>query len=105
MADIELKVSTGVLKGKAQEIQENIRSFESHFYELARIVQGMGGYWQGEASQVHQKQFVDIRADMQEAIKRLGEHPIHLMKMAGIYEAAEDDSRRETLALPKDVLL
>ncbi|HCT91640.1 MAG TPA: hypothetical protein DF613_09735 [Lachnospiraceae bacterium] len=102
--DIQLRVDPGELKAKAREVQGQIHHFESSFRRLSQIIQGTKGYWDGTASQTHQRQFADIQADMDGTIKKLKKHPENLLDMAKVYEAAEETSYREALALAEDVI-
>lgn len=103
-ADIEIRVDPGELEAKAREVQGQIAGFETRFRRLAQIVQGTKGYWDGAASNAHQRQFADIREDMESTVKKLKKHPENLLQMAKIYAVTEETSYRQVLALAEDVI-
>lgn len=105
MAGIELKVAPDTLKAKAQEIQGQIARFEAYWNQLAQIVQNTKGYWVGDASNSHQKQFKDYQEDVKRIINRLKEHPEELLEMADIYTKAEQEAIRIAQTLPDDVII
>lgn len=105
MAGINLKVTPDTLKAKAQEIEGQISRFESYSNQLAQIIKNSKGYWVGDASNSHQKQFADYQEDITRIIKRLKEHPEDLLKMADLYETAETEAAKIANALPDDVIL
>lgn len=102
---IELKVSPDVLKSKSAEIKSQIARFESYWNQMAQIVQNTKGYWVGEASNSHQKQFKDYQEDVKRITKRLKEHPDDLLKMADIYEKTEEKAVQIAQTLPGDVII
>ncbi len=89
MSDFYLRVSTDVLKSKADEIKGQIQAIETNWKQLCSIVERSAGYWEGEAGDYHRKMLKDNEEDVQKIIRRLNEHPVDLLKMAGIYEKAE----------------
>lgn len=101
---IHLKVSTDTLQRKAEEIQEQIVQVEIDLDEYRRIIEIKKNYWKGEASKIHQNYFKSFQEDLPAIIKRLKEHPIDLMKMAGIYQEAETQAMEISMALPEDII-
>lgn len=102
---IELKVSPDVLKSKSADIKSHIARFESYWNQMAQVVQNTKGYWVGEASNSHQKQFKDYEEDVKRIIKRLKEHPDDLLEMADIYEKTEEKAVQIVQSLPGDVII
>ena len=86
MSDFYLRVSTDVLKSKADEIKGQIQAIETNWKQLCSIVERSEGYCEGDN---HIKMQKDNEEDVQKIIRRLNEHPVDLLKMAGIYEKAE----------------
>lgn len=105
MAGIQLKVTPDTLKSKAQEVQSQIKSFETQWKQLQDIVTKTKGYWVGEASDLHQKQFKDYKEDVDKILKRLNEHPVDLMKMANVYDEGEAAAIAIAQSLPEDVII
>lgn len=104
MAGITLKVSPGELKAKAEEIRGQIKSFETNWEQFAHLVQNSKSYWTGDAGDAHQKMFVQYKGDVERIIKRLGEHPDDLLKMAGLYEESEQRVVSTVQKLSGDVI-
>lgn len=105
MAGVTLKVSPKELKAKAAEIQSQIKSFEKNWEQLSRIIKNTKGYWMGEAGEAHQQQFERYAEDVERIVKRLGEHPEDLLKMADIYEDSEKQAIRKAQQLSGDVIV
>lgn len=103
--EITLKVKPEVLKNKANSITSSIETIEKDFKEIEEVIQGTKKYWEGDASDTHQKQFSTINKEVPEIIKRLKEHPKDLLQMAGLYEAAENANQQLANALPGNVLV
>ena len=101
---ITLKVKPEVMKSKANEISSSIKSIDKELKEITRVVLGTKKYWEGDASNQHQKNYVTIKDDIPKIIKRLEEHPTDLLKMAGLYEEAEKQNQLLSNKLPVDVI-
>ncbi len=104
MEGITLKVTPSELKSKAEEIQNQISNFESAWNQIVQIINNSKGYWIGDSGNAHQKQFAQYKNDVERIIKRLNEHPIDLLKMAGVYEASEKRAVEKTQALSSDIV-
>lgn len=104
MAGITLKVTPEELKSKAQQIQGQIERFEAAWNNVVQIVGSSRGYWQGDAGNVHQKQFRLYQEDVEKVVRRLKEHPVDLLKMAGVYEESERRVQEKIRELSGDVI-
>jgi WXG100 family type VII secretion target len=104
MSGFVLKVSVDTLKSKASEIQTQVNNVEKNWEKMSQIIQNSKSYWEGEASDEHQKYRTDIEDDVQVMIKRLKEHPTNLLEMAGVYEETEQEIVQLTSALPDDII-
>lgn len=105
MAGIVLKVSTDELKAKAQDVQNQIDTFEAQWKALSDIVRKTRGYWVGEASNAHQKHLNEYQDDVEKILKRLREHPVDLLKMANVYDETEKKAAAIAMSLPEDVII
>lgn len=105
MAGFILKVSTAELKQKSNEITGQINKIESCWKQIDEIISKSKSYWVGEASDDHQKYRKEVSEDARKVIKRLREHPEDLLKMAGVYEEAEQKAVALAQALPDDVII
>lgn len=101
---MKLKVDPATLKTKAQEVQGQIDTFEKKWNQMAGVIEKTKGYWVGEASNLHQKQYEEYKADVERIIKMLKEHPVDLMKMAGVYEEHEAKAVALAQSLSGDVI-
>lgn len=104
MDGITLKVSPSELKSKAEEIQNQINSFEIAWNRIVQLINNSKGYWVGDAGNAHQKQFEQYKNDVERIIKRLHEHPDDLLKMAGVYEESERRAVEKTQTLSGNVI-
>lgn len=105
MADFKLKVKPDVLKSQAQAIKSEISSIEKQWANIEILIKRSKGYWEGEASQQHQKYYNEVKESVRKVIRRLKEHPDDLLKMAGIYDTAEKQAASLANTLPDDVIV
>lgn len=105
MAGITLKVSPRELKAKAEEIQNQIKGFQSSWEQASYVIQNTKGYWIGDAGNAHQKQFEQYKEDVERIIRRLQEHPEDLLKMADLYEQAEEQAVIKSEKLSGDIII
>ena len=101
---IILKVKLEVLKKRATEIKTSISSLEKELAEIGTVVKGTKKYWEGDASNTHQKHYKTFEEDIPKIIKRLKEHPVDLLKMANLYDKTEDENKQLALKLPADII-
>ena len=62
-------------------------------------------YWEGDASNMHQKHYATFKEDIPKAMKLLKEHPRDLLVMANLYDAAEEQNKALATQLPVDAIL
>lgn len=101
---IVLKVKPEVLKKRANDITSSINSIEKELAEIGTVVKGTKKYWEGDASNIHQKHYKTFEDDIPKVIKRLKEHPVDLLKMANLYDKTESENKQLALKLPADVI-
>lgn len=104
MADIQLKVNTGDLANKAAEISDLVSKIENAYDLLKRTAEASTGYWEGDAANAFRRYAKGLDNDMRSVLRRLGEHPADLVKMAGIYEKNEAKIIEQADTLPIDVI-
>ena len=102
--EVNIKVSTEVLRAKADSITSMADIIAERWEELKDTAINSRSYWEGKRNDHHQKQINDISNDAETMIKRLREHPQDLLKMAGIYETTEKDIAGSESSLPADVI-
>ena len=71
---------------------------------LKTTSEASSGYWEGDAASAFRKYVKSIDGDMQSVLKRLGEHPVDLMKMAGVYDQNEEKIKEKVSTLPTEVI-
>lgn len=101
----QLKVSPDVMKNQSQAIKGEIRKIELEWEKIEETIARSKYYWQGEASNIHQKAFNKVKTEVEEVIRRLKKHPANLLEMAGVYIEAENDAVQSAKALPEDVIV
>ncbi len=101
----ELKVEPGVLKDKAGEVLALHTTMKTLFDAMQAKVAITTGFWKGEAGDANRKAYNDLADRIEEILKRLGEHPVDLMKMAGVYDAAEAEAKETGNALRGNVIV
>lgn len=101
---IVLKVKPEVLKKKADSISKSIQTIEKELNAIGTVILGTEKYWEGDASRQHQKYYRTIKEDIPTVVSRLKEHPKDLLKMADIYEEAENENQQLSGKLPANIL-
>jgi uncharacterized protein YukE len=84
------EVDTARLASAAGTLKEKIQKAETSFQNVMNIVKNTNRYWIGEAGDEHRLAFFDQQDDIDQILVRLKEHPDDLLKIAGIYEEAEN---------------
>lgn len=104
IANVQIKVSTEVLKAKADEVSAKISNMKNYFEEVEGLISGTNGYWIGEAGDLHRKLYNDQKEKIEEIFKRLEEHPKDLLTIALNYEDVEARVEEISTALPGDII-
>ncbi len=102
---IQLKVTPAELQKAASNIQNEIRDIEESFRGLEEAVTSSRSYWEGDASQAHQKYYESFKEDISIVIRRMKEHPKDLLEMAGIYVDTEEAATEAVQSLIQDVII
>lgn len=102
---IVLKVTPEILKKKADSITKSISTIEKELKEIGTVVLGTKKYWEGDASNTHQKFYKAIEEDVPTVAKRLKEHPKDLLAMADIYDTTEKENQQMANKLPGNIIV
>ncbi len=102
--DFVMKVDPEKLKEQADAVSECVNQIKKDFDGIRQLVKRSGIYWQGEAGRRHYQIFEENEEDISQILKRLGEHPTDLLKIAGIYIKIEQLNETVAGSLPEDVL-
>ena len=103
--DITLRVTPEALKTKANEVEGQIKALETEFNTIQDLVSRTSGYWIGEAGERARAEFESQREDIDTILKRFKEHPIDLMKMAGVYDEAVQAALAQNQTLETDIIV
>lgn len=87
---IELKVTPEILQQKAGEFTGIVTEIEQRFERIEDISSKTRGYWNGEAGDQDRRGYESFKEEITYVLGRLKEHPDDLLRMAGIFKAAED---------------
>ena len=101
----ELKVEPSNLKDKATSVQKSIQEVKTLFAQIENVVNSTKSIWVGEAGDMHRKTYEASKDKINEMIRRLEEHPVDLMKMAGVYDTAENEAKAVSQAQRGDVIV
>ena len=101
---IVLTVTPEVLKKKSSEISAEIKKVDTMMKNINETILATKKYWQGDASDMHQKHYNKFKDDISKVIKQLEEHPVDLLKMANLYDKAEDTNIKLANKLPSNVI-
>ena len=104
IGEVRIKVSTEVLRDKAQNVTGSIRSMENCFRDLESIVNRTGYYWIGDAADQHRRIYNEQRESVDEMIKRLKEHPRDLLAISQNYDFAEKQAAEAGSRLPGNII-
>lgn len=104
MTDIRLKVNTEQIKKQATLVSDEIRETERMWRMIQRKFESSQKYWVGEASKKHQQYIKKATVEVDHLLKRMKEHPVELLKVAGVYDKAEKSARSMSGKLPNDVI-
>lgn len=99
MADFTFRVTPAVLEQKAEEFSTLVSEIEIHFNRLEETASRTRGYWQGEAGNQSREGYASYWDDIQHIVKRLSDHPVNLLKMAGIYKRVEHQAQERAARL------
>ena len=102
---IILKVTPDVLQKKAESITSSITSIETELKEIQTVLMASRKYWEGDASDTHQKYAKVFGEEIPTVAARLKEHPKDLLAMADIYIETEKANEQVANRLPANVIL
>lgn len=101
---MHIKVSTEVLVRQSEAVSESISRMNRELEELSGLIDRTRGYWMGEAAETCRKKYLEEKESIAETVKHLQDHPINLLKMAGVYKQTEEAAKSISQALPSSAL-
>ena len=102
---MQFRVSTDILKSRADDARGKISNMQQNFESIADLITETSSYWMGDAGDLFRTVFNSQREEMTTIINRLNEFPDDLLQMAGIYEEGESEASAITEQLPNDVII
>lgn len=100
---MNIRVTPQALREQSGLVASDIKEIEKHWKRISDLVAGSKNYWEGEASGTHIGIYNDISDEVSGLIKRLGQNPVKLQMMAGVYDGAEGEAMSAAAELPADV--
>ncbi len=102
---VELLVTPEVLNRKASEVERNVANMRQRFAAMKVLVQKSKSYWVGEAGNMHRQNYNEQQENIEQVLRRLGEHPGDLRQIAQTYTATELKIEEVTVrSLPGNVI-
>lgn len=101
---ITLKVKPDQLVSAANDISSQITNVETACGNLGTAIKNSKSYWEGEASNLHQKKYTDIEDEISQVLSTLKHRPDDLLKMAGLYDKAESTNTTTAAALSSNLI-
>lgn len=102
---VTVRVSTQALKQQADEVSRRITSLTARFAELENAVRNTMRYWIGSAGEMHRSVYEAQKDDVEEMLLRLRDHPVNLLKIAGVYDETEARQAERLQALEENVIV
>ena len=102
---VTLKVTPEVLTSKSSEVANRVTKMKTYFDDLKALMEKTSAYWEGEAGDKHRQMYKDLIEEVDEILRRLGEHPVDLVTIAQKYSDVELKIQEEIQALPGDILV
>jgi len=93
MADFTFRVTPERLREKSGEFSDIVKNIKRCFEQVEQVSAHTKAYWQGEAGDRDRESYTSYKDDISYIVRRLEEHPIDLLKMAGIYTEAESAAK------------
>ncbi|MGL5436038.1 MAG: WXG100 family type VII secretion target [Lachnospiraceae bacterium] len=102
---VELLVTPEVLHQKATEVEDYVKMMQQRFDTMNILVEKSSGYWEGDAGDMHRKNYDEQLDNIEFVLKRLHEHPVDLRVIAQKYSDTELKVEEAIIqALPGNVL-
>lgn len=99
-----IKVTPEDLINKGLELQNIVNALTLQLDEVKNLVDATRNYWIGTAGDAIRDEYTKMNAEVQETLKRLGEHPVDLQIMAGVYKKHDVEALQKAEALPGGIL-
>ena len=105
MLDVQLKVTPEELKVKAEQVNGHLSALRQRFQSMEQSVNRSASYWQGEAGDMHRRDYQERKEGIGEIFRRLSEQVSDLQAIAANYQESERQVSEFLGDLPSDVIL
>jgi len=102
---IILKVTPEQLTNAATDIENQLKDVDKQLKQIGQDIRRTRGFWEGDASDTHMKQYEALEPEIQEIITKLQKRPAELLKMANIYKETETQAKEAAMSLVDDVIV
>lgn len=102
---IILKVEPDKLKNTATDIEQQLKNVDNQLKQIGQDIRRTRGFWEGDASDTHMKQYEALEPGIQEIIAKLQKRPTELLKMAQLYSETETQAKEAAMSLVDDVIV
>ena len=99
-----IRVNPSVLENKSRDISGQIDKIDSALKAINEQITSSKTYWEGEASNTHQRNYKSLQDEINNVIKELRAHPRALLTMAGIFTKVESEAKEQVSTLSSDVI-
>lgn len=89
---LALGVTPELLKAKANEVQESVNEMGKSFQKLEGAILETDIFWKGDAGTLYRKNYIDRKNEIEQIMARMQSYPDRILRMAGIYELAEEQN-------------
>lgn len=103
--DVQLKVTPEELKVKAEQVNGHLSVLRQRFQSMEQSVNHSAAYWQGEAGEMHRRDYQERKESIGEIFQRLSEQVSDLQEIAANYQESERQVSEFLGDLPSDVIL
>lgn len=102
---IILKVTPDKLINTASDIESQLKDVNEQLKQIGQDIRRTRGFWEGDASATHMKQYEALEPEIQEIITKLLKRPSELLKMANLYSETETEAKETAMSLADDVIV
>ena len=100
----QISVTPEQLVEKSEELRRIVATLKTKFAELNAVVEESKSYWIGDAGDSIRKEYADLNQDLEVFLQEMGDYPVKLEQMAGVYVSHDSSALQKAEALPSDVL-
>ncbi len=100
---ITLRVTPEELKTQKNVVQTDLDNMKNDILNITREIMDTAHYWHGEAGGKQRKEYEEGTQNILNMINRLQTYPDRILKMAGLYETAEETNVATADRLKTDI--